>query len=85
MRPARPCRSASPVVRRFFEIVDEAKATRNAIAERVGIHEHAITNWRTGYSSPVIANFESALEVLGYRLVIVRNDELDSDEAGRKD
>lgn len=63
--------SAHPLVRRFFEILNEDMTVISEVAERAGLQPSCISNWRYR-RNPMLPNFEAALNVLGYELKIVR-------------
>ena len=58
-----------PLVRRFFEIVNERQHTVVAVARRAGVTRNTIFTWH--HSTPTLPSLEAALNVLGYRLAIV--------------
>lgn len=60
---------AHPLVRQFIEIANDQQTTMCEIAERVGIRDRTVSNWRYR-AVPQLALFEAALNVLDYELVI---------------
>lgn len=62
-----------PLVRRFFEAMNEERALRREVSERSGLSPCAITDWRR--KVPRIDNFDAALNTLGLRLEIVEIEE----------
>ncbi|MET3648052.1 hypothetical protein [Phyllobacterium ifriqiyense] len=61
---------AHPLVRRFFSELNSQQTTLTEVAERGGIHRATMSDWR--YSRcPTIANFNAALNVIGFELKIV--------------
>lgn len=71
-------RSASAVVRSFFELLDADGRSAGSVAEQVGNHPVTLSNWRRGARSPTLIEFENAATVLGYRLELVKNEEAKS-------
>jgi len=61
---------AHPLVRRLIELANNEKASIQEIAERSGLQARTISNWRY-CCQPSLANYEAALNALGYELKIV--------------
>lgn len=61
---------AHPLVRRLIECANEQKTTLSEMAERAGQSPKTISDWRYR-STPSLANFEAALNAIGYELKIV--------------
>lgn len=60
---------AHPLVRQFFEILNDHKATMMDVSKKAGPHWSTIQSW-SRRSNPYIGNFEAALNAMGYELVI---------------
>jgi hypothetical protein len=60
---------AHPLVRQFFEILNEQRTTMMDVSKRAGPHWSTIQSW-SRRSNPYIDNFEAALNAMGYELVI---------------
>lgn len=69
-----PPRTASPLMRRFFEAMDADGRSANAIAEKAGTHRVTISYWRHGARTPSLTDFENVAQVFGYRLELVKVD-----------
>lgn len=68
----RPIRTASPVIREFFELPDIDTRSMADLAVRMGASRETIIRWRQGKRDPNLLGFESGLHELGYRLRIER-------------
>ena len=67
--------NASRLVRELFEILNRNKFTIRAVAQRSGVNEGTISDWRAR-RSPTLANIEAVLNACGYELSIrERNDD----------
>lgn len=73
-RPPRPITTASPITRKFFELLDASGITQQTIAEAINVTPSTVTLWRTGRSSPSTINFELSVQAMGYRLVLIKDD-----------
>jgi hypothetical protein len=62
-----PVRTAIPVLRQFFAIVDEECATYG----EMGLSRDSICRWRAGKRSPALADFWETAHRLGYDVVLV--------------
>lgn len=69
----KPPSVSHPVLRQFFEIVAASGVTWKQLAGGSGISRVAIWEWHR--RSPTLLNFEAALGVLGYEIMIVPKDE----------
>lgn len=58
-----------PLVHGLEAIMRARDTSPNAVSERAGMAHNAISRWMDG-CSPGIANFDAALNVLGFRLAI---------------
>lgn len=67
----KPTRTASKLVRRLFEIMDESGQSYGEYSGRIGVHAVTLSNWKRQGASPRLYDFECAAEVLGYRLEMV--------------
>ncbi len=65
---------AHPLIRRFFRLVNKERATFLEIAKRAGCHRDTFKDWRSR-SVPNLPTFEAALNAMGYRLDIVKNND----------
>ena len=60
-----------PLVRKLFEILNEQKCSSPEVSEKAGFNPDLIRKWGRMHS-PDLAHFDAVLNVLGYRLTIVR-------------
>lgn len=60
---------AMPLVRRLFEIMNAEKTVMAEVAARAGMRYSTISDWRHR-RSPLLREFEAAVNALGYELVI---------------
>jgi len=67
-------RTASPTLRSMMEIVDRSNFSRARLCAEADVNTNALWWWRTGRKEPGIINVEVMLDVLGYRLQIVRKE-----------
>jgi transcriptional regulator with XRE-family HTH domain len=56
------------------ELMKEQGKTATAVSERAGLGKMTIYNWRKGIN-PTLSNYQYCLEVLGYKLQVVKVDE----------
>jgi hypothetical protein len=64
---------AHPIVRRLYSEANEQMTTLTEIAERAGVRRCSLGQW--GHrNQPRIDELEAALNVLGLRLAVVRDD-----------
>lgn len=63
--------NAHPLVTDLFEIMNNQNMPPNDLATRAGICPQTIYGWRIK-TNPTVPNLEACLNVLGYRLEIVR-------------
>ena len=61
---------AHPLIRRMVEIANDHKTVMREVAERAGLRPETVCNWRYR-NSPRLADFEAAINALGYELHIV--------------
>lgn len=73
-RPPRPITTASPITRQLFEIMDRDGKTQAGLAQDINVTPNAVTSWRTGDTSPYVINFELAVQAIGYRLVLIKDE-----------
>jgi transcriptional regulator with XRE-family HTH domain len=66
---------ANPLIKRLIELANEQKTTMREVAERAGLRPETVSNWRYR-NSPRIADFEAALNAIGYELKIVETREI---------
>ena len=59
-----------PIVKETLELVIKSGVTREIIGEAAGLGGNTITHWHT--HSPGLASVSHVLEVLGYKLKIVK-------------
>jgi hypothetical protein len=62
-----------PVVRGAIEIVDAGGLAYDCVEERAGVGHRTLRHWRNG-RMPQVANLDAVLQVMGYRLSIVKMD-----------
>lgn len=67
----KPVRTALPVLRTFFTLLDADARSVETIARRAGAHKVTITMWRGGHRAPSLMVFQNMLEAMGYGLAIV--------------
>lgn len=70
-RARKPVRTALPVLRAFFALLDADARSVETIATRAGAHKVTITMWRGGRRAPSLMVFQNMLEAMGYGLAIV--------------
>lgn len=66
----RPTRASSQIIRDLFAAIDETDQTAWMIGDRAGVHDVTLSYWKNGKSSPRLADFESVVQAMGYRLVL---------------
>lgn len=66
-----PCVNNDPLVQELYRLVNEDWRSHRAIADKAGLAKNTLTNWfkRT---SPKACDLQAALNVIGYRLEIVK-------------
>lgn len=69
--PRKPPRTASLVLRRFFEVMDADDRSTDVIAKEAGTHRVTISYWRHGVHRPMLTDLENIAQVMGYRLELV--------------
>lgn len=57
------------LIYQLCDIMKDDRWSANSVAKKAGLTQGAINRWRLGLN-PNIANFEAALNVMGYELVI---------------
>ena len=62
---------AHPLVREFRVLAEKKRMKLTRITMEAGLGERTISGWSID-RSPTVANLEAALNVIGYRLLIVR-------------
>ena len=75
MREPRPSRRAGHqranwLVRIFYDLCDEQRASVVDVADRAGLGRGTVSRWQAE-NSPRVTSLEAVLNVLGYRLAIV--------------
>lgn len=68
-RQAAPIRTASPVLRRLFEVADEKGMTLRYLAEGGNWTTAQVSGWRAGTHAPSIINVEELAAIIGVRLI----------------
>lgn len=63
---------AHPLIRQMVQIANRDMTTMREIGERAGLRAETVSNWRYR-ASPRLADFEAALNALGYELRIVES------------
>ena len=66
-----PIRTASPTLRRIFEIAKEKRVNQYKIASACGNHQATISEYRTGKVEPGIMMVEEMAHAIGCRIEIV--------------
>ena len=61
-----------PVVQEFFRLRNIERAPLSVITKQAGLGRDTIQQW-TSRATPNVANLDAALNVLGYRLAVVKN------------
>ena len=61
---------AHPLVQEFRALAEKQRMSLTRITMEAGLGERTISGWSID-RSPTVANLEAALNVIGYRLVIV--------------
>lgn len=61
---------AHPLVRKLVELANSDMTTMTEVAERAGLRPETVSNWRYR-NSPRIADYEAAINALGYEIRIV--------------
>ncbi|MBA8904847.1 hypothetical protein [Aminobacter ciceronei] len=74
----KPPRTASAIIRDMMEIIDQDPRSMETIGKVVGIHPNNLSYWRSGMRSPTLINFENAAQAIGYKLTLVRINDVDS-------
>ena len=64
-------KSAHPLVKELIKIMNTHKLTLKDVASKSGVEARTISHWRYN-RSPSLLNFEAALNSIGYKLKIVR-------------
>lgn len=67
----KPTRNPHPLVREFLNLTHRERISDKDIAGRAGLGKDTIKDWRYR-TTPNLCLFEAALNVLGYRLTIVK-------------
>lgn len=69
-QPRLPVRSALPIVRDLFEIIDQTGLSYEMLAKKAGCHKQSLTIWRRGKNAPGLQQFENVAMSLGYEVVL---------------
>ena len=77
-RPKRPVNLTSAKLQQLFDLAIESDLTYEEIAHRAGYSLSAIDDWKRGKVSPKLNSFEDVLSVLGYKIIIVPENEPDA-------
>ena len=64
-------KSAHPLVKELFKVMNTHKLTLKDVASKSGVEARTISHWRYN-RSPTLLNFEATLNSIGYKLKIVR-------------
>lgn len=62
--------ATSPFVQTFFKLLNQTDMKVDAVAEQAQLDPGTIWSWASKRWEPGLGNFEAALNVLGYKLVI---------------
>jgi hypothetical protein len=68
-------KTASPIVRKLCEVMDERCISSLEMAAQLGISTNCFGRWRYGQSTPSIYLVELWAEALGFTFNLVENDE----------
>lgn len=64
-----------PIVRWIWQQINDQRASQEDVAERAGINSSTLRKWRDGVRSPRVVELEAVVNVLGYRLKIVMQED----------
>lgn len=67
----RPAGTISPVLNRFFFLLDISGKAYSQVADELNIHKVTLSYWKHGKNSPSLYDFECHLQKLGMKLQIV--------------
>ena len=65
----------NPLIKRLVDLMNETEIDSYEVCRQAGVSTASIHAWRTK-SHPNITNLEAVLNVLGYKLAIVRLDDV---------
>lgn len=68
-------KSASSAVRDLFDAIDDLESSTRVIGVKAGVHFVTLSKWRNGHAAPLITDFESVAQSIGYRIVLVPIDD----------
>lgn len=64
-------RTASPTVRRLFEIIDAQRIDYAELAGDIGAHLASLHGWKSGSHTPGILQVEALAKAIGRRVEVV--------------
>lgn len=64
-------RTASTTLQTLFQEMEDRKVQSRELADRAGLHQNSISEYRRGICLPNIMNVEAMVAAIGGRLVIV--------------
>lgn len=64
-----------PIVRWIWEQINSQRASQEDVAERAGVNSSTLRKWRDGVRSPRVVELEAVVNVLGYKLKVVLQEE----------
>ena len=64
----KPARTASPVVRQLFDLIDGSGLSHAEIAAITGVHRVTLSFWKHGKNAPRLLDFENVAQSLGYEI-----------------
>lgn len=69
----KPAAHTHPVVRQFFDLLNDEHACMCEVAARAGVRRGTVGDWRNR-RMPRVDLIDAALNALGYRLAVVKQD-----------
>lgn len=74
-RRTTPATSKSWMINKLITLLEETETSNKSLAESLGVTNQAVGYWLSGATYPNIYYFDKALDVLGYKLAIVKTDD----------
>lgn len=71
-----------PIVRWVWTQINAQRASQEDVAMRAGISSSALRKWRDGVRSPRIVELEAVVNVLGYKLKVVLQEDTNGTHQG---
>lgn len=66
----KPPRSASPLVRQLFQVIDRSGLSYSQISRLAGVTPATLAYWRHGKNAPRWVDFENVAHALGYDITL---------------